>query len=169
MENREKRVRGSNWNHAHTMTLAKLKREASHNNEYGPMVWERIALTFSSGFPDLKITGAQCRRRWDTLVKVYNHIEDYCVETGAQDHRELDEGELASMKLDTAYQQDWYDIVEQVCSQRKRKERCNRAPMLPKRSKGSGHSVELPKHPPNRRLASTSKSVSFIPLYFSTN
>lgn len=163
MEKRKKRARGSNWNHAQTMALAELKREASLTKDYGPLVWERIAHTLSSRFPGQIRTGAQCRRRWDTLVKVYNHIEDYCVVTG-QDHRELDEGELASMELATAYHQDWYDIVEQVCSQRKSKESCDGDLRLAKRSKGSSpgsHYFELPERPDSLGSASISKSVNY--------
>jgi hypothetical protein len=39
------------------------------------------------------------------LQNLYNQIEDYYIVT-TQDHEELHE-ELSSMKLDTAYRQDW--------------------------------------------------------------
>jgi hypothetical protein len=116
MANRKKNSRCSNWSHEGTMVLTELKKDAFFKKE-GRLVWEHIAQTISSRFPDHKRSPDQCRRRWETLTKTYKHIEEYCMETG-QDHWQLDEDELSSMKLDTAYRQDWYDIVKQVCSQR---------------------------------------------------
>ena len=40
------------------------------------------------------------------LQNLYNQIENYFMVT-TQDHEELHEGELSSMKLDTAYRQNW--------------------------------------------------------------
>jgi hypothetical protein len=174
MVNGRKRSRSLNWSHEETMLLAELKREAFLNKEEGGLVWQRIAQTISSRFPNKTRSDDQCRRRWDTLRKDYNHIEEYCIETG-QDHWQLEEEELASMKLNTAYRQDWYDIVRQVCSHRKRKERGDRDLIVAKQSKRSetdSHSAVFPEPTPGRVTlcatppASTSEPVSFIPLQF---
>ena len=134
MANSKKRSRCSNWSHEETVVLAELKMETLLNKKEGRLVWEQIAQKMSSRFPDQKRPHDQCRRRWETLTKVFKHIEEYCVETG-QDHWELEEDELNSMKLDTAYRQDWYSIVKQVCSRRKRKEKGDCDLIAVKRSK----------------------------------
>jgi hypothetical protein len=150
-----------------------LKKDAFFKKE-GRLVWEHIAQTISSRFPDHKRSPDQCRRRWETLTKTYKHIEEYCMETG-QDHWQLDEDELSSMKLDTAYRQDWYDIVKQVCSQRKRKEKGDCDLIAAKRIKRSGTcsspSSVLPECTPGRESLYVTagqvlicKPASFIPL-----
>ena len=179
MANGAKKSRCSNWSHEETVVLAELKKEASLHKKEGSLVWEQIAQTISSRFPNQSRSHDQCRRRWETLTKIYKHVEKYCLETG-QDHWQLDEEELISMKLDTAYRQDWYNIVKQVCSQRKRKEKGNCSDILAlKRSKRSdtysSPSTELPELAAPGRYSRRSVSpisifepVSFIPLY-STN
>ena len=131
-----KKFRCPNWSHEETLVLAELKKDTFLRKKEGRLVWEQIAHTISSRFPDQKRSQDQCRRRWETLTKIYNHIEKYCIVTG-QDHVELDEDELRSMKLDTAYRQDWYNIVKEVCSQRKRKEKDDCDLIAVKRSKRS--------------------------------
>lgn len=145
-----KRVRGPKWDDTETMLLADLKREACLRGEEGSHVWHEISRSIPGR------SAIQCRRRWETLVKVYNHVQDYCTQTG-QDHEELDDAELASMRLETAYRRDWYIIVEEVCSERKRRRVCDRgaAAML---SKGSRTAMEiLPATPP----VTTDSFVSF--------
>jgi hypothetical protein len=113
MANRKKKSRCSNWSHEETMVLAELKNETFLTKIEGRLAWEHIAQTFSNRFPDHKRSPDQYRRRWETLTKIYKHIEEYCMETG-QDHWQLDEDELSSMKLDSAYRQDWYNIVKLI-------------------------------------------------------
>jgi len=169
-----KKFRCPNWSHEETMVLAELKNESFVKKKEGRLVWEHIAQTIFSRFPDHKRSPDQCRRRWETLTKIYKHIEEYCMETG-QDHWQLDEDELSSMKLDTAYRQDWYNIVKQVCSQRKRKEKGDCDMIAVKRSKRSytcnSPSFVLPEPTTGRDSLYVTvgqvlicKPVSFIPL-----
>jgi len=164
------RSRGLNWRHEETMVLAELKRKAVLDEEDGRLVWERIAQTISSRFPDRIRSTDQCRRRWDTLIKVYNHIEKYCIQTG-QDHEQLDEDELTSMKLVTAYRQDWYNVIQQVCghAQRKRKESpdCElgaaNQPKLRKGSTTGSYVVALPVRDAVLDTTLPASSVSSVP------
>lgn len=152
------RVRSAKWDDTETMLLAKLKREAVLRGEEGSHVWHKIAETISDR------SAIQCQRRWETLVKVCSHIQDYCTQT-EQDQEELDDAELASMRLETAHRRDWYIIVQEVCSERKRRRICDRgaAAML---SKGSSTSVM--ETFPTTSPAKTDSSVSFIRLLTSS-
>lgn len=112
MQANSRRLRAAKWTTEETIILAKLKRKASRQEKVGDKVWKDISSRIPCRSP------IQCRRRWETLAKVYKHITDYCVYNG-QDLKDLSEDQFASMKLDTAYHPDWFTIVEEVCGRRR--------------------------------------------------
>ena len=118
--------RGPDWSHEETLRLVQLKLQAvlSNNKE---RVWFRISrdLTIQS---NRAISEVNCQRRWDTLKKVYNKIENHCNKikalcAGGSDyaHWHLDQATLDKLKLATAYRGDWYTILKQVLAEEDRR------------------------------------------------
>jgi hypothetical protein len=140
MANGVRRSRGTIWSHEETLLLVELKKEAHLNNEEGAHVWNQISEEISRTFPQAR-SYHQCQRRWDTLKKLYNRIEEHCTKTG-EDYRNLDKELLDSMKLPTAYREDWYTIAKEVFSERgkRRLQRKKRA------EDATGHPAPIPEN-----------------------
>lgn len=111
-------MRGSNWTHEETLLLAELKlnslEDASLIKKDGPTLWNAIATKISGR------DAAQCQRRWDNLVKDYKSIEKHCESTG-KNYRSLNDKDLSSIKLATAYDPAWYGVVKSFCDRTARK------------------------------------------------
>lgn len=125
MEIKVRRNRCADWSDEETIALVQLKKKAYLNNEEGNLVWIQISGEISKTVRQPK-SAKQCRMRWDTLKKVYNAIERYCIENG-QEHWQLDKELLESMKLPTAYLRDWYTVVKEVHSEQHRKRNVRKA------------------------------------------
>ena len=145
-------MRAPDWNHDETLLLAKLRRDAVFSRSIEG-VWTRIGNTILNRFGHTR-SDDQCKRRWETLQKVYKTIQRYCSEHN-REHWQLDRGDWESMKLATAYNEDWYAVVKEVCEeeqsrkQRKRR-RSNQEPMQPRQLEDSDQAVSnlllLPPH-----------------------
>lgn len=57
--------------------------------------------------------------RWDILVKVYKRIEAHCNLTIGGHHLLLSDEERRSLILATAYNEEWYCIVKEVCDRKR--------------------------------------------------
>ena len=150
--------RDQDWSHEETLLLAQMKQHHVMSNKK-ESVWMCISIALSRQFNRAK-SEAQCQRRWDTIQKVYKKIEAYCAGGSEDAHRHLDQQTLKSMKLATAYREDWYTILKQVClaeEDRRRK----------KRKKLSCVTTQGIRHPPtnnNNNPTIPDQAVSFVPL-----
>lgn len=120
------RMRAPDWSHDETLLLAKLRRDAVFSRTIEG-VWTRIGNTIFNKFGHTR-SDDQCKRRWETLQKVYKAIQRYCGERG-REHWQLERGDWESVKLATAYREDWYVVVKEVCEEEQhRKQRKRRRP-----------------------------------------
>lgn len=147
-------ARGPDWSHKETLRLVQMKQEAMLSNEKGP-VWSFLSRDLTMEF-NRAISEKSIQRRWDTLRKVYKKIEACCAGGSEDAHSRLDQARLDSLKLATAYREDWYTILKQVLAEedRRRKEKKNTQGIL--------------RHPPtnniNNNPTTPDQAVSLVPL-----
>ena len=150
--------RGPDWSHEETLLLAQMKQKAVLSNKK-ERVWMGISIDLHMQTNRAR-SEAQCQRRWDTLKKVYKKIEAYCAGGSEDAHRHLDQQTLDSLELATAYREDWYTILKQVCLAEEERR-------LKKRKKLSCANTQGIRHPPtnnNNNPTISDQAVSFVPL-----
>jgi hypothetical protein len=144
------RMRAPDWEHEETLLLAKLRRDAVFSRTIEG-VWTRIGNTILNHFGHTR-SDDQCKRRWETLQKVHKTVQAYCEERHLE-HWQLTRSDWESMKLATAYNEEWYVVVKEVCEEEKvRKQRKRRRsypePIQPRPSEyNSGQAVSNSRAP----------------------
>ena len=128
--NRDKRKRNSNWADEETSILVKCKKEAAVDNGSrfckgkGDVTnWDSIAAEINSnlGTTSISKTGDQCRLRWDTLVKSYQKLKEYCWKNNRQ-FSDLTRTERVELKLATTLKEvEWFEVIDRFCPPKSRK------------------------------------------------
>lgn len=116
---RKKSSRSTNWGVAETETLLKLvkasrdtKTRIGRSGKSAEAVWQEIAENIPGRTSD------QCQRRWDTVVKSFKKIKDYC-ENHKVEFSQLEEKDFQGMKLATSFRSaEWFKIMDECCPSR---------------------------------------------------
>jgi hypothetical protein len=111
---KRKRGRGRNWTKEETSVLLDCKVKAcfQKGNEAGTC-WNMISQEIREKVGTM-LTGDQCRLRYDTLLKAYKIVMDYCVKTG-KSFSEITEEERIKLRLATILHEDWFMAIDKIC------------------------------------------------------
>ena len=111
---KRKRGRGRNWTKEETSVLLDCKVKACfQNGNAAGTCWNMISQEIWEKIGTM-LTGDQCRLRYDTLLKAYKIVMDYCVKTG-KSFSEITEEERIKLRLATILHEDWFMAIDKIC------------------------------------------------------
>ena len=110
-----KETKKRKWTEGETSLLLKCRVEGGRfwkENQTGTR-WDIISEEIRNSL-GTEPSPDQCRLRYDTLLKAYKTIKNYCMNSG-KTFSEITEAERLELKLATTLTEGWYEAIDEIC------------------------------------------------------